>query len=130
VAIPCHGLLWYDLFVFNLHLPKIFKLFIFQISWLWAYLMNVYYIGCLSLFLLPLCRYLCWWIITPQGYHLPSSQCFATDMSCSIRYIYHWNVQFLHIVIITSGIDNKSWIWLRCLDPLVCLLPKPFKLFG
>jgi len=30
--------------------------------------------------LLSLGRYLCWWTISPQGYHPSSSQCFDTDM--------------------------------------------------
>jgi len=30
--------------------------------------------------LLSLGRYLCWWTISPRGYHPPSSQCFGTDM--------------------------------------------------
>jgi len=30
--------------------------------------------------LLSLDRYLCWWTISPRGYHSPSRQCFATDM--------------------------------------------------
>jgi len=29
--------------------------------------------------LLPLGLYLCWWSISPWGYHPPSSQCFRTD---------------------------------------------------
>jgi len=30
--------------------------------------------------LLLLGRYLCWWSISPRGYHAPSSRCFGTDM--------------------------------------------------
>jgi len=30
--------------------------------------------------LLSLGRYLCWWTISPRGYHPPSSQCVGTDM--------------------------------------------------
>jgi len=30
--------------------------------------------------LLSLCRYLCWWTLSPRGYHPPSS---------------YWNLQFL-----------------------------------
>ena len=36
--------------------------------------------------LLSLGRYLCWWTISPRGYHPPRSQCFDTDMV----YYYHW----------------------------------------
>jgi len=52
--------------------------------------------------LLSLGRYLCWWTISPQGYHPPSSQCFGTDM-IFIRYIYYWNVQFPNNVIINKA---------------------------
>ena len=30
--------------------------------------------------LLALGRYLCWWTMSPRGYHPPSCQCFDTDM--------------------------------------------------
>jgi len=38
-------------------------------------------VNLISTFLfLSLCRYHCWWTISPRGYHPPCSQCFATDM--------------------------------------------------
>ena len=33
-----------------------------------------------TVLLLSLDRYLCWWTISPRGYHPPSIQCFDTDM--------------------------------------------------
>jgi len=51
----------------------------------------------MSTFLLrSLGRYLCWWTISPRGYH--STSCPVVGASAQtwfIRYIYHWNLQFL-----------------------------------
>jgi len=46
-------------------------------------------------------QFLCWWSISPRGYHPPSSQYFGTDMV--LLDIYNWNVQFLCNVIIIKA---------------------------
>jgi hypothetical protein len=43
----------------------------------------------ISMFLLlSLCRYLCWWTISPRGYHPPGIDCFyhCVDISAGGRY--------------------------------------------
>jgi len=40
--------------------------------------------------LLLLGRYLCWWTISPRGYHPPSNQCFGTHMI----YLIHMLLKF------------------------------------
>jgi len=42
--------------------------------------------------LLSLCRYLCWWTISPRWYHPPDSQCFGIDMVCCMYLLLKFTV--------------------------------------
>ena len=63
---------------FGYLLPKT-KLFIFPI-----FLFRAFLIIITKLSLLSLGPYLCWWCISLQGYHSPSSQYFGTDIGMYI----------------------------------------------
>ena len=45
-----------------------------------------------------------------------------------VRYIYHWNLQFLNYVIIIKTKVDHNRFWLSCFGSLVLLPPKDFKI--
>jgi uncharacterized sodium:solute symporter family permease YidK len=53
-----------------------------------------------------------------------------SSLTCFMRYIFIWNLQFSNHVIInkTKVYVTKNGFWLPCLGALVCLLPKGFKI--
>jgi len=63
--------------------------------------------------LLSLCRYHCWWTISPRWYHPSSSQSFNSDMFYVIYSL--WNLQFLNNVIFIKEelVDTKEIIRIR-----------------
>jgi hypothetical protein len=100
-------------------LPNTFNLFCFQyfeIESIWFKLFQKYDVSTkfdIYLLLLSLGRYLCWWTISPRGYHPSSSQCYyhwvdssaggilvpegvirpvvsAAALTWFTRYIFHW----------------------------------------
>ena len=54
--------------------------------------------------LISLCRYLCWWTISPRGYHPPSSLCLGTDMVYLCCYYYHGVDTSVGEVLVSEGI--------------------------
>ena len=79
-------------------------------------------------FLPPLGRYLCWWTISPRGYHPPSSP-YSWALTWFVRYIYYWNLHNLNNVIIIKikvVLPQGYVTFLFCLGPLVFLNTKRF----
>ena len=69
-----------------------------------------------------LVRYICWWTISPWGYHPPSIQCRSTDI---VYYIYLLLLQLLYKVIIDKTKVLFPRVWVTLAD-----LPLLFRSFG
>ena len=82
-----------------------------------------------TILLLSLGRYICCWSIISRGLICPVI-C-VSSLTWFAGYTYYWELHSLsHVIIINTGIGNRSWLWLFCLDPFAYLLPKTFKWFG
>jgi hypothetical protein len=79
------------------HYLQIFHSFNFERTWRGCFRNASCALILISTFLwLSLVRFLCWWTVSPRGFHPPSSQCFGNDMV--YYYIYYRNLQFLNNV--------------------------------
>jgi hypothetical protein len=73
---------------------------------------HAHYIWYIGFLLLPLGLYLCWWIISPWGGHLLSSQCFTIDMVYKMHLLLKFTVPKnvgKHLYVIRS--HERRYIW-------------------